>query len=467
MRMAHHFFASLSTRLTCRRLSAIGKRVVIIAFALVAFNVSAHATNVEEVTSAKGVKAWLVEDHKLPLIAIHFAFRGGVEQDPADRQGLATLTTELLTEGAGPYDAAAFQQQLADHSVFMRFSAGRDALMGSIKTLREEKQTGFDLLHMALLQPRFDAAEIERARSRQLTRLRFQMGDPDWQGRYAMLSFVFAGHPYDQRSQGTLKTIAAITPDDIKNFSAAHFARDNLVIAVAGDIAPDELKTALDQIFGDLPEKASLNTVTEAAWPKNTPSILVSRDGTQTDILFAKAGPKRNDPDWYAADIANYILGSGGFSSRLMQEVRDKNGLTYGIDTGLAPMEHAAMIMGNAATDNGKTGKAWDITLNVWRKFFHEGPNTEEVKAAKDYLTGSLPLTMTSTDAIAEVLVNMQIEHLDRDFLDKRDSLIRDVTAGDLTRVIKKWFDPAELILVMVGKPEGVKPTLTQEQVRE
>jgi len=428
---------------------------------------SARATDIVEVTSAKGIKAWLVEDDKLPLIALQFAFRGGVEQDPADKQGLATLTMALLTEGAGPYDAAAFQQQLADHAVSMRFGAGRDELSGSIKALREEKQTAFDLLHLALTQPRFDMAQIARARDRELTRSRFQMGDPDWQARYALLNDVFAGHPYSQRSLGSTKTLAAITPADIKAFTTSHLGRDNLIVAVAGDITPDELKTALDEIFGELPEHAVLAAVPEVVWPKETASILIPRDGTQTALFFGKQGPKRGDTDWYAAEVANYTLGGGGFSSRLMQEVREKNGLTYGIDTGLAPMEHAAMIAGNAATDNSKTGKAWNIALEVWRKFFHDGVKPEEMAAAKDYLTGSLPLTMTSTDAIAGMLVEIQLEYLGRDYLEKRDSLIRDVQQDDVMRAIKKWFDPSGLTLVMVGKPDGVVPTKTGEQVRE
>jgi len=398
---------------------------------------------------------------------MHFAFRGGVEQDPADKQGLATLAMSLLTQGAGTYDAAAFQQELADHSIAMQFSAGRDELEGSVKSLREERQTAFDLLHQALTQPRFDQAELERARARQLTRLRFQLGDPDWQARYALLNRVFADHPYDQRSQGSTKTLAAITLDDLKNFAAQHLARDNLIIAVAGDISPDELKTALDQIFGDLPAQAKLAPIPDVVWPKDAISILIPRDGTQTSLLFAEPGPKRLDPDWYATEIANYVLGGGGFSSRLMQEVRDKNGLTYGIETGLAPMQHAAMIVGQAATDNPKTGKAWDITQTVWRDFFNKGATPDEINAAKDYLTGSMPLTMTSTDAIAAMLVEIQIERLGRDYLEKRDGFIRGVSADDVMRAIKAWFDPARLTLVMVGAPEGVTPAQTAEQVKE
>ena len=427
----------------------------------------ARATMIEEVTSKGGIKAWLVEDHKLPLIAMHFAFRGGVEQDPQDRQGLATLTMSLMTEGAGSYDANAFQQQLADHSISLHFAAGRDDLSGGLKFLREERATGFDLLRVALTAPRFDDAAIARAKSRQLTGIRYQLGDPDWQARYALLSHIFAGHPYDRRSLGTEKTLAAITRADIQVFAADHLARDNLLIAVAGDITPVELGDALDQTFGKLSLKVKLAPVVEVIWPHDTPAILVPRDGTQTSLLFARPGPKRLDPDWYAAEIANYILGGGGFSSRLMHEVRDKNGLTYGISTDLAPMEHAAMIVGDAATDNPKTGKAWDITRAVWKNFFANGATPEEIQGAKDYLTGALPLAMTSTDAIAGVLVSMQEERLGRDYLDRYKSLIDGATAADVMNVIKRWFDPAQLTLVMVGKPEGITPSVTEPQVKE
>ncbi len=428
---------------------------------------SAHATTIEEVTSKGGIKAWLVEDHQLPLISLRFAFRGGVEQDPDDRQGLANLAMGLMTEGAGTYDAAAFQQQLADHSISLQFAAGRDELSGGLKCLREERATGFDLLRLALASPRFDDAAIARAKARQLTGIRYQLGSPDWQARYGLLSHIFAGHPYDRRSLGTEKTLAAITPADIKAFAADHLARDNLLIAVAGDITPAELGDALDQIFGKLAATAKLAPVVDVVWPRDTPSILVPRDGTQTSLLFARPGPKRLDPDWYAAEIANYILGGGGFSSRLMHEVRDKNGLTYGISTDLAPMDHAAMIVGDAATDNPKTGNAWDITRAVWKNFFMNGATPEEIQGAKDYLTGSLPLAMTSTDAIAGVLVGMQEERLGRDYLDRYKSLIDGATAADVMHVIKRWFDPAQLTLVMVGKPEGVTPSVTEPQVKE
>jgi zinc protease len=441
--------------------------LALILFLALCATAQAVAPRVEEVTSPGGITAWLVRDSKLPLIALRFAFKGGVEQDPEDKQGLAMLTASLLTEGAGAYDADAFQQKLADQSIQLNITAGRDAITGEMKTLRATRAKAFSLLRLALLKPRFDAEAVERARGQQLTALRFGLGNPSWQARYALFSHLFAGHPYDRRSLGSTKTLQSLTRDDIRDFAARHFARDNLVVAVTGDIAPEELAKELDGLFGALPARAQLTPVAETVWPEKTETILIPREGTQTEMLFALPMPKRDDPDWYAAEIANYILGGGGFSSRLMHAVRDEKGLTYGINTSLAPMDHAALLVGKAATDNAKAGEAWNLAQQVWRGFYEQGASDDEINAAKDYLTGALPLEMTSTDAIASVLLDMQLQHLGRDYLDRRDALIRHVSAEDVRRVIKRWFDPARLNLAVVGEPEGIAPNVTQEQVRE
>lgn len=436
-------------------------------FFVLLFAGTAEAARIQEVTSSSGVKAWLVEDHKLPLIAMSFAFRGGVEQDPADRQGLANLSISLLAEGAGPYDAAAFQQHLSDHSISLKFSAGRDALAGSLKTLSADRQEAFGLLTLALTDAHIDAKDFERLCAEQLSGVRAQFGDPGWQARYGLFQKVFGAHPYGQRRLGTTKTLAKLTREDVKAFIASHLARDNLIVAVAGDISAKELAVLLDQSFGKLPRHARITPVKDVAWPQDAAMILTPREGTQTELFFSMPGPKTDDPDWYAAEVANYILGGGGFSSRLMQDVRDKKGLTYGIDTGLSPSEHAGLIIGQAATDNPKTKEAWEIVQATMRHFYEDGVTEKEITMAKDYLTGSLPLALTSTDRIAEVMVSLQLEHRKADYLDQRLDYIRNVSAADVEAAIHHWFNPDRVTLSMVGKPDGMAPTETRGLVRE
>lgn len=429
---------------------------------------AALAVDIEEVIGPKtGVKAWLVEDHKLPIVALHLAFQGGGEQDPENRQGLASLTMNALTEGAGDLNAAAFQQRLANRSISMGFSAQRDQLSGGMKCLSADKDEAFELLHMALTSPRFDTADIERLRGQHLSAVKMQFSDPNWQARYALFQQIFSKHPYNQRIYGTTQTLAAITRDDIKAFAAAHMALNTVTVAVAGDITPDELAKALDKLFKDLPANAKLKPVADVPEPKGNLSILVRREGTQTNVLFAMPGPKRDDPDYYAAEVANYILGGGGFASRLMQELRDKEGLTYGISMGLMPMQHAGLMMGQSAIDNPKIAVALGIIKDTMRRFRSEGPSEREIEAARDYLTGSMPLALTSTNKIASLLVEMQREKLGRDYLDRYGQIIRSVTARDIERVLDKYFNPDKMTMVLVGNPDKVVVDMTKETVKQ
>lgn len=251
------------------------------------------------------------------------------------------------------------------------------------------------------------------------------------------------------------------------NFATHHLARDNLIVAVAGDMTRPQVMAALDQMFGDLPKHAHLTHVADISWPDAAATILVPRVGTQTELLFAMPGPKRKDRDWFAAEIANYVLGGGGFSSRLMQDVRDKKGLTYGISTDLSPMEHGGLIAGEASTDNPKTAEAWNVAHSTMRDFYDNGPSSEEISAAKDYLTGSLPLMMTSTDEIAGLLADIQLQRLGRDYLDRRNDMIRAVTKEDVQKAVRRWFNPDNVTLAMVGSPEDMQPTITREQTRD
>jgi zinc protease len=451
-----------------RRARESGHPVLLILLILfTCLTASAQAADIREVISPSGIKAWLVEDHKLPLVALHFAFRGGTEQDPADKQGLANLTMNLLSQGAGSYDAAAFQQQLADHSIEMAFGAGRDSVSGSLKALSSDKAKAFELLSLALTQPRFDAKDVERLRAMQLTGIRQQLGDPNWQARYALLTHIYGAHPYGERRLGSEASLAAISRADIASFAAHHMARDNLIIAVAGDMTVEELSATLDRVFGALPAHAQLAPIEDAAFPGDNSVTVVRREGVQSNLMFALAGPKRNDPSWYATEIANYILGGGGFSSRLMQDVRDKKGLTYGITMGLSASEHSGLIIGEADTDNARTGEAWKISLETMHNFYDNGVTAKEIGGAKDYLTGSLALALTSTDKIASILVNLQLERLGIDFLSRYSDLIRQVSADDVAHAIERWFNPDRMVLVAVGKPDDLSSTQTKDQVRE
>jgi zinc protease len=429
--------------------------------------VKAANPEIVEVTSAGGLKAWLVEDHKLPLVSMRFAFRGGVEQDRADQQGLAVLSASLLTQGAGPYDAAAFQERLAARSISMDVSATRDWIVGQAKTLSRTKQEAFRLLALALTKPKFEPRPFDRLRNQQIAAVKMQLSNPSWQARYALYGHIFPDHPYQQRSLGTAQSLGRLTRDDVAQFLAPRLAKDNLVIAVVGDIDRQELAEVLDEVFGALPVRADLTPVHDVLPPQRSKTIEIDREGKQTEVHFAGPMLSRKDKDWYAAEIANYILGGGGFISRLMKAVRAEEGLTYGISTGLAAMEYASVLSGSFSSENAQTGKALSLVQEVWQEFYEKGVTQEEVMAAQDYLIGSLAISLTSTDAIAQTLLAMQMEDLGRDYLDKRESFLWAVGQEDVNRVIRKWFDPRRVSYSLVGRPYGVNADEKRNLVTE
>ncbi len=425
-------------------------------FFLYAPCVMAASPEIVEIESPGGLKAWFLENRRLPLVTLSFAFKGGVERDPVEKQGLASLTSSLLTQGAGPYDEQAFQEKLAALSVQMSVQAGRDALTGELKTLRRTKDEAFRLLGLALSKPRFDQDVFERARNQQLVATRFQIAKPGWQGRYALFQRLFGAHPYGYRSLGSPASLNAINRNDVSVFARQRLAKDNLFIVIVGDLSAKEAALALDKIFGALPDKAGGAEPALANLSARTQTILVRREGTQTNILFAAPMLPRKDGSWAAAEVANYILGGGGFVSRLTRELREKEGLTYGVSTNLASMEKASLLLGELAADNDKAAKAVSRLKEVWGNLYENGVQEEEVQAAKDYLTGSLPLALSSTDAAASVLLGIQLDGFDKDYLARFGDEVRAVKKEAVSGVVRRWFNPDALCFAFVGAPEGL-----------
>lgn len=443
----------------------MARAFLVIVLALLAAPVS--ALPIEIVKSPQGIIGWLVEDHSVPVVSIQFAFRGGVEQDPTGAQGLSAMLADMMTEGAGRRDAAQYQQALADHGIAFGLSSERDVISGALRALRADLPVAAGLACDALLKPRFEQADLDRVRRDHTGTIKGRLSDPEWQARRAMFTALFPGHPYAMRSFGTEAGIAAITRQDLRQEHRRRFARDNLLVAAAGDITPATLGQLLDRIFGALPAKAELRPVADIAAPDQGSAVHIHQDGGQSVLLFAAPGIKRDDPDWHAAVILNYALGGGGFSSRLMDEVRDRRGLTYSIGTSLSAMDHAGIIIGQASTANAKAGEAWDTARAVWRRTAQDGITAEELAGAQSYLIGSLPTQFTSTGAIAGALVDLQQENLPPDYLDRRAGLFNAVTLADVARVAQRLLDPSRLTLVAVGNPQGIQFDRAEKFVEE
>jgi len=439
-------------------------RPVVLALLLsVSIPAAANAITVKAVQSPSGVETWLSEEHSVPIIAVSIAFPAGSVYDPTDKPGLATFVSSLLDEGAGDLSSEAFKQALEARAIRIGATADRDYITVSMTTLKENADEAFRLLGLVLAHPRFDAEAVERMRVALLASLKQEDEQPNSVASKSWFATYFGTHPYAHSDSGTPSGVQAVTINDIKTFAADHMVRDRVKMSVAGDITEADLRRYVQQLFVSLPTKTVpvVSRPPEAAKPS---SSVIPRNEPAPVAMFGFAGPMRLDPDFIPTFVANYILGGGGFSSRLMDEVRDKRGLTYGISTYLADYKSSALIVGSVQSEKSKISTALDVTKSELARFANNGATAKELADAKTYLTGSYPLGLDSNVKIARTLNAYQRQGLTPDYVEKRNALIQGVTLAQVNAMAKKWYDPSKLVVVIAGTPEPAAAGQNQKQ---
>ena len=413
------------------------------------------AVEIQEVTSQSGVTAWLVEDYTVPIIVVRFAFEGGTTQDPEGKEGISTLMTGLFDEGAGDLDADAFQERLDEVGAEISFNASRDAVYGQMRMLAEERENAFELLQLAVNEPRFDQKPVDRIRGQIETRIRRDMRDPNTLGQEEFARALYGDHPYARRSDGTVETLGSITPDDLRDLHARTFARSNLNVAVVGAIDAETLKAELDRVFGDLPAEAELKTVPDVE-PKLGLDVDYEYPLPQSTLQLVYPGIERDDPDFFAAYLMNHILGGGTFSSRLFNEVREKRGLAYGVGSGLYTGDYSNSLMIGTSTRADRAQDALKVIRDVVKTLVEEGVGEEELAAAKTYVIGAYPINnLDSSSAVARTLLELQKEGRGIDYIERRVGYIEAVTAEEVEAVARRLLEAEPSVLVIGPQPEN------------
>ncbi len=425
------------------------------ATALMAAPLPASATKIERIVSPGGIMAWTVYDPSAPLIALDFTFKGGTAQDPPDKAGVASMTMSLLDEGAGDIDGKEFHERAAAKAIILSFSAGTDHVSGSLRTLTENRDEAVKLMKLALTAPRFESADVERIRGQMMTVLRRATTNPGSLGIERWSAIAFPNHPYGRSDNGTLTTVPTITADDLRAYTRNVFARDNLTVAIVGNIDAKAAGLMLDEVFGGLPAKATLTPVPDAAVQGTGQKIKIDLDVPQSLIIVGGPGILRKDPDFMAANVLNHILGGNAFSSRLPREVREARGLAYSTSSSLSTFEHTGIFMTVTGTRSDRAAEALTVIQEEIRKLAQSGPTEEELAKAKSYMTGSYALSFDTSSKLSSGLVAIQNENLGIDYIDKRNSLINAVTMADVKRVARRLLD-TPMLTTVVGKPETV-----------
>jgi len=374
---------------------------------------------IEEVKTPAGLTAWLVQEPSIPFAAIEIRFRGGASLDAPGKRGAIHLMTALLEEGAGDMDARAFARETEGLATSFGFDASQ-----------------------ALLEPRFDPEAIERVRGQVLSIIASDAKDPNDIASTTFAKLAYGDHPYGSSINGTTDSVTALTRDDLLAAHRAVLARDRIYIGAVGDITPEELAQLVDTLLGDLPATgAPMPPRAEVTIPAGGTTV-VDFATPQSVALFGQKGIKQSDPDFFAALLLNQVIGAGGFESRLMEEVREKRGLTYGVYSYLASRDLAEVYMGSVSSANDRIAEAIEVIRAEWAKAAAEGVTAQELQDAKTYITGAYPLRFDGNGPIANILVGMQMIDLPIDYIATRNDKVNAVTLDDVKRVAGELLDP-------------------------
>ncbi|WP_417241994.1 M16 family metallopeptidase [Celeribacter sp.] len=419
------------------------------------FTTSAQAAvEVQDITTPDGFKAWLVEEHSIPFTALEIRFRGGSSLDRENKRGEINLMMALIEEGSGDLDAQSFAKARDALAASYSFDAGMDSVSISAKFLTENRDVAVALLRQAILEPRFDPDAIERVKGQVYSVIRSAQTDPSEIASAMFYSNAFGTHPYGTSADGTLDSVEALTRDDMFTAYTNAMVKDRVYIGAVGDITAEALSTLIDDLLGDLPQSGP-DMPASIAPALHGGVTVVPYETPQSVVLFGHAGIARDAEDYIPAYIANEIFG-GAAESRLMEEVREKRGLTYGIGAYLASFDYANMVAGQFSSANGAVAEAVQVVKDEWDKIARDGITAEELDIAKTYLTGAYALRFDGNAPIAKIMVGMQMVGLSPDYITKRNDMVNAVTLDEINRVARALYDPESLTFVVVGQPEGL-----------
>lgn len=419
----------------------------------------------KRIITPEGMVVLVSERHDLPIVKVHMIIRAGSVlepvEDPTHREekaGLANLTAELLTEGTKKRTSSQISDEIDFIGGSLDASGGNDSISVSLSVLKKDIGKGFDLLSDIVLNPSFDEKEIERKKKLIKGAIKREEEEPESVAGKAFIREVFGKHPYGRPVEGKEETIDKITRNDILEFHARNYSPNNTIMGIAGDVTADEVMALIGKYFSGWERKEYDHAkLPEPHAIKGQKISKIDKDLTQATIILGHLGIKRDNPDFYAISVMNYILGGGGFASRLVQNIRDSKGLAYDVHSSFSPKKEVGSFGVSVQTKNETASLAIKEIIKEIKRIREEGVTDEELSDAKGYLTGSFPLRIDTNSEVAGLLVSIEFFNLGLDYPEKYKALINSITKENVQRVAKKYLDPENFVLVVVGKQEKIQ----------
>jgi zinc protease len=415
---------------------------------------SLHAAEIipTRIVTSNGMTVLILEQHFLPIVEIHALIKTGSAQDPPDKAGLANLVASLLDEGTTTRTSKQLAEQIDFVGGSLEVKSSEDFTTASARVLKKDVDLGFTLLADILQHPAFHKQEFDRIRTQILGEMASDNDDPGHVAMKAFNQLVFHGHPYRWPLQGTEETLGKITLVDVSNFYSKEYVPGQVILTVVGDVTADQITGLVQTHFGTWKKALPPVRTPKKAAPIEKKTVqLIEKDLTQSSIVLGHGGISRTNPDFYAVTVMNYILGAGGFSSRLMDSIRDKQGLAYGIMSHFDARLMPGSFWINLQTRSETTNQAITGVLAELKSIRETPVSDQELAEAKSFLMGSFPLRLDSTAKLAQVLAQVEFYGLGFEYFSQYPKWIERVTKEDIQRVAKQYLDPQRYALVVVG----------------
>ncbi len=431
------------------------KKFVLICLLVTAYcllSTSAFALDAQRTILPNGLIVLHSENHNLPIVMVTLMIKAGQINEQKEKAGLANLTAELLTESTKNRKSKDISDEIDFIGASLDSSAGSDYTTITLSVLKKDVQKGFELLSDILLNPTFSQDEIERKRERIKGFLKQREEDPSFLAERAFKKEVFGEHPYGRLVEGSAETVDTIKREDLIQFHSNYFLPNNAILSVSGDLTADELNALIKKYLAEWNKAEVTLRVTKKLYELKTKKVTkIDKDLTQANIILGNFGISRDNPDYYALAVMNYILGGGGFSSRLMQHIRDRMGLAYDVHSFFAAYKEEGTFQIGLQTKNESANIAIEEILKQVERIRKENVSDEELSDAKSYLTGSFKRRLDTNRKISDFLASVEFYALGPDYVTKYPDYINSVTKEDVLRVAKRYLTPENYVLVVVA----------------
>jgi len=407
--------------------------------------------------TSSGARVYFAENHDLPILDVSVDFPAGSSADTAEQSGLASLVEHLLGQGAEGLNEEQISNAFADvgASFSGRFDTDRAGLsLRTLSSAREKKQA-LDTFSRVLLKPTFPEAVVEREKARTIAAIKESDTKPETIADRAFGHLLYGSHPYALRSSGEVGTVGALKRQHLVDFYQARYSRRDAVVAIMGDVTRPEAEAIAESLTAGLPEGRPVPALPKVGLPERAESERIAHPATQAHILVGYPGISRGDPDYFPLWVGNYILGGGGFASRLTEEVRQKRGYAYSVYSYFAPLKQPGPFQIGLQTKKEQAEEALAVVRTTLDEFIAKGVTDKELKAAKDNIVGGFPLRIDSNKKIHEYLAVIGFYGLPLTYLDDFTNNVDKVTAAQIQDAFKRRIDPQRMVTVVVGAGEG------------